>query len=91
MQRISVDEVMDAVHRILDGSTLRRSDDGTDVNFFYDQHAHPLGYMVRGSVPEVDYSGSAAQGTMSRPGEEVPGDVDGKSKDVSASALAAKQ
>ena len=58
MQRISVDEVMDAAQRILDGSTSGGTDNRSDLSFFNDQHGHPLGYMVRGSVPEADYRGS---------------------------------
>ena len=89
MQRITADEVMDAVGRILSGTTSGHPDDGSDTSFYYDQYGHPLGYIVRGSVPETDLGGNDSLAATAGSGQEKPREVDGES--VAPGALAVKR
>ena len=49
MKLIQVDEVVEAVHRILTGVSARPKE-GFDPEFFSDQDSRPLGRVVRGSL-----------------------------------------
>jgi len=49
MKLIQVDEVVEAVHRILTGVSARPKE-GFDPKFFSDQDSRPLGRVVRGSL-----------------------------------------
>ena len=75
MQRITVDEVMDAVRRILEGSTAGRPDNAFDTSFFYDLDARPLGYIVRGSIAAVDLRRRDTLATTPRPSQEESPDA----------------
>jgi hypothetical protein len=76
MQRISVDEVMEAVDRILRGASLRPTR-LIDPDFFSDHDARPLGRVLRGSLshehqrPHVPVSrlrsGQGSPATLRRP------------------------
>ena len=76
MQRITADEVMDAVGRILEGTTSGHPDNALATSFFYDQHAHPLGYIVRGSIAEVGCASETLDATP-QPSQEKSSDARG--------------
>ena len=75
MQRITVDEVMDAVGRILEGTTSEHPDNALATSFFYDQHARPLGYIVRGSMPKTELRESESLITTPPPSQEESPDA----------------
>ncbi len=74
MQRITVDEVMDAVQRILEGSTDGRPQKALDASFFCDLDANPLGFIVRGSFAAAGSRRCDTLVTTPRPSEEVSAD-----------------
>jgi len=79
LQRITADEVMSAVGRILEGSTSGHSNNAFATSFFYDQNAHPLGYIVRGSLPETELLESAILAATPPPSQEESPDARGRS------------
>ena len=79
MQRITVDEVMDAVRRILEGSTAGRPEKALDASFFCDLDAKPLGYIVRGSIAAADLRRRDTLATTPRLSQEESPDAHGGS------------